>query len=100
MEKNGKLFDEPTQKVWRSGLIDLGHPDRRKLVRDAFIDTAYDALLTVRTESGEKRALVRGGKGVQRVRINLTGSKIGLEIRCRQAKASVARPAIRYALVR
>lgn len=99
-EKCGTLFGAPLKKIWQSGLTDLGHPDRSKRIAEMFVDTTDDILLTVRTEYKARTFAVKGSAACRRIRVNMTGTKVGFTIESMQAYASIARPAVRFALLR
>ena len=96
VRRGADYYGAPLKRQWRTGLGDLGAPDRRKLISDVYIDTAYDCTLTVRTERSEKTFALRGKTEVQHKRVNLIGCKAQLEIAA-QGDISVARPSLRYA---
>lgn len=91
-----RYYGESLPKVWRSGLGDLGAPERRKLITEAYVDTRYDCRIKVFTENGEKSFSLSGKSAVQRLRVNLTGTKAGIEIAA-DGEISVARPVLIYA---
>lgn len=91
-------FGQPVLRTWRSGMSDLGAPDKRKLISDVFLDTAYDCTVTVSTERGERRFTLHGKNEVQRKRVNLIGTKVRFAVEA-TGHISVARPTIRYTTV-
>ncbi len=92
------VFGIKQKRLWRGGMTDLGSPESRKLITDAYINSKYDCVLSVRTERGQKSVRIKGGAGVRRKRINLLGTMAGIEITA-EGELSAARPALRYTVV-
>jgi len=93
VNKCGKIFDEPTQKIWSSGYLDF-NIEGRKHIREIYLSTDYPIRLKVYSERGEKEFEVTPIAGVNRIRVNLSGRKIGVDIVAETAKARVTRPTI------
>ncbi len=98
LESGADYFGTEQKRLWRSGMTDLSRPEKRKLISEVYIDTRFDCTVTVRTEKKEKSFFVRGNKAVQRRRVNITGTKMQLEISA-VGQVSVARPSVRFAVL-
>lgn len=98
LAKNGTHFPGISSKVWQSGNIDFGSADKKKHIREFYIDTLYDITVTFNADGTEHSFFVRGSEKISRVRLNVSGYKIGLKISAQTAKASIARPQIVYSL--
>lgn len=93
-----RWHNRPLQKVWRSGMSDLGAPEKRKHVAEVHIDTAHACRVTVATERGEKTFAFAGQTKVQHRRVNLIGTKVQLAVTA-QEDIDVARPTLTFRYV-
>ncbi len=93
--RGATYYGTPLKCVWRGSMTDLGVPDREKLLGALFIDTAAPLSVRVFTERGERLLHFTGKPGVQQRRLNLTGTKAGLELTA-LGTIDAARPAIRF----
>lgn len=90
----GAALGESTQKVWRVPFNAFSLPDKKKRLSEIYLETAKDVTLTVLFDGEKKSFEVRGAEGVQRVRVGLSGRKLGVEIKCGLCGARVAEVAI------
>jgi len=93
IERCGSVFGEITTKRWVSGLLDFG-TDTVKHVREINFATDDAVTLTVFTESTSKDFTITPDRGIARVRVNLSGRKIGIAIVSKTEQARVARPTV------
>lgn len=93
--RGAAYYDLPRTCLWQGSLSDLGSPDREKLVTELFIDTATPITVTVFTERGAREVRFSGKRAVQRKRVNLIGTKVGIAITA-QGDIDAARPALRF----
>lgn len=98
IDKSGARFGIPLKKHWRMPLGDVGCADKTKLLYDIYIQTDGDISLTALTESARKTVSVKGSNAPRRVRFNLRGSLIGLEIDAVTADCRISRPTMMMSL--
>ncbi len=93
MEKCGAIFDQNSVKSWASGMLDFG-TELVKTVREIYIEADDDFMLSVISEKGSKEFLVSPTDGLTKVRVNVSGRKIGLLLRSTTKKARITRPSL------
>lgn len=98
IDKTASRFGEVLGKHWRMPLSDVGCADKTKLLYDIYVQTDYDITLTAITESANKTVQVKGSSAPRRVRFNLRGTLIGLEIDSFTADCRIARPTMLMSL--
>lgn len=93
IKQSGEVFNEPTTKSWSSGLLDFGS-EQVKHVREIFLSSDTPFNLKVYSERTSKSFDITPADGVTRVRVNLSGRKIGIAIVSKTEQARVARPTV------
>ena len=89
----GHVFGTPTVKAWESGWMDFG-TERVKRVSEIFIESDGPFQLSMYSEKAKKDFDVTPQKGITRIRVNLSGRKIGFSITAGTTKARITRPTI------
>lgn len=91
----GSVLGVPTQKVWRVPYNGFSRPDKVKRLKEIYLETATDIVLTVLYDGKEKRIDVKGKAGVQRLRAGVGGRKLGLQINAADSGVRIAEVALR-----
>lgn len=93
IDHSGKIFEEPTEKVWLSPLTDLGYPSRRKCIRALTINSSCDALVKFKNERGKtltKRII--GGVSPCVIGLRFFGVKFSFEFLTKSADSVISNP--------
>ena len=93
IEQTGELFGEPTIKSWSSGFLDFGS-EQVKHVREVYLSSDMPLELKIYSERNEKTFNIVPVDEVTRIRVNLSGRKIGITIKCKTSRARISRPTI------
>lgn len=93
MELCGSFFDTPSQKEWASGMLDFG-TERVKTVREAYIESDEDFVLKISSERGSKEFSVTPTSGLTKVRVNVSGRKVGVSISSNSLQPRITRPTL------
>lgn len=90
--KNGKIFDEPTFKKWRSGFCDFGYPNKLKHINEIHVLTSSDCSLTIKSETESKTYEIKGSERPQRIKASVKGKlfETSFKASCENQKLSYA----------
>ena len=89
----GHLFGQPTEKRWESGSIDF-NTEKIKTVREVYVESDDAFTMTVYSEKASKDFFIVPDVGLTRIRVNLSGRKIGINMVANTEKARITRPTI------
>lgn len=71
LERNGKLFNTPTVKLWQSPPIDLDQPDEDKYIKEIYLTSKYDCTMTITTEKEKVEYPIIGKQWSQTIPVKL-----------------------------
>ena len=77
---SGLVFNEPTNKVWQSPMVDLGYPNRDKVISEIYLNTVSDCTFKISVDNKVKIFRVKGKDQVVTIRPYLKGKKFSLRI--------------------
>jgi len=93
IENANKNFGQILEKMWLSPKTDLG-VDSEKVLEEILLESNVDADLVVESESDKKAFRIKGGEGINRIRVHLRGRKIRFCIRTDKENARINRPVL------
>ncbi len=92
--KNGSRFDEPLAKHWQGPLTDLGSPDKTKTVREVYVGSTVDCVVSL--SSGEKKKSAAVKRGNRRVRFNINAKRLALTVQTDAVGCNISPPTLIY----
>lgn len=92
--ENGKIFGENTYKYWRYSLYDFGMPNKKKFVKNFYLNT--DANIKIRFLHDFDTTEFDVNSSSENVSLSprISGYKIGVEIICEEAFCNISSPKI------
>jgi hypothetical protein len=78
----GKDRDNPTIKVWESGLLDFGESDKTKQIKSLTLLTKTDITLLLESEFSSETIKLKGLNEYQTIHPTIYGKKIRITISC------------------
>lgn len=94
LDYTGKVLDEPTKKVWKSPLSDLGYPMRYKTIKKLILDTETDIKFVVYTENGSYEYDIKGSADTIELPLDIKCQKFGFGIECNTTGCKIKKPHI------
>lgn len=94
LDENGKIFDTPTEKIWKSAKTDFGAPEKIKLVKEVSFETSQDITVEIETENETRSFNVNGRIGYQTIKPYVKGKNIGINFRSNKAGNYISNPKI------
>ena len=80
IDNSGKLFGTPLKSVWRSVKTDLDAPEKDKILKEIFVKTSDDIIVTITSDLMTREVSVGGGNRTQKLRMNVRGKEFKIEI--------------------
>lgn len=94
IDDGGKLYNNPTLKVWKSAVSDFGYPNKKKVVREFGIETSQDITIEIIHDDNVKSFSIKGKSGYQTIRPYVSGKKIGIVIKSKTTNNRILKPKI------
>ena len=91
---NGKIFENPTNKLWSSPMSDFGYPDRYKYIKEMYLYTKGDIVLKVYYDDKCKDINVHGNNKNQTVKINVKAKRFRVDFICNEAEVNISSPEV------
>lgn len=95
--KTGKNMNEPLEKFWASSVSDLGHPSKRKVIREVYADVKGDVVLGIVADGKEYEFALDEARA--RVRTAVSGNLIGFYFKSQSVDAKVSAPTLYFDVV-
>ena len=80
LTKDGNVFENELNAVWKSGKTDFDMPGKRKKIKSFLIHSSADAEIVFTSEEGEKRYKVKGKNKVQKIACHCYGNMFEIKI--------------------
>ena len=81
---DGKIFDNTLSAFWESGLTDFGYSGKIKRIKNFYIKSQGECLVTLESDKQCKSFKVYGKSSVQKIRANLLGNQFKVKIESSQ----------------
>lgn len=91
---DGCYYNQILPKKWQSNLTDLSLPTKQKIIKNIYITTKSDCVVTVKTQTITKSYNLIGSEYCQTIRCNLKGKLISLSITSKSPNAYIQPPTI------
>ncbi|HIU82856.1 MAG TPA: hypothetical protein IAC70_02765 [Candidatus Faecicola pullistercoris] len=98
--KSGRVFGTVLPKHWSVAPRDFGYPDRKKALRNFYINTAYDVTVGITTDDHTEQYHIKGSDSPVKIVVNRACSKAGFYISCTGPVADITNPVLEFALTR
>ncbi len=92
LNETGMYFDTVMPKYWQSPKNDLGYPNKKKLIKEIYLETDYVAKIDVVTDKKVKTYNLKVGKN--RIRVNLLSTDFAINFYSETPLARISPPKV------
>ena len=92
--ENGKIFDEKTFKYWKSTQYDFDMPNKKKFVKNFYINTDVKTTINFLHDSKITSFEIEPSEEIATISPRISGYKIGVEIICEEGSCNISSPKI------